>query len=298
MLTAPVLAQMETYVTETGGENNPVVYIDVSNPETNPPCGVNISSNAFENGKSCTHSLDRMVANDFTVRQGEDLMLESITVNVFIGATGSGVNASFVDVYYYNDSNGEPGSIIGSELNVYPYSQVVIGTNFGFDIWQIELDVPDRVFIGPNSASKTYWIGISMEATDGSNLFWENTTVGLVGSGEAYDDGMGGGGYEIDSTLDGVYFITAECETRLGVDDNFANSVQIYPNPAADGIVHITSPFSGEIHLVLYDVVGKKVIETVLESDNRLDVSTLNTGVYMLQITQDGVSAIKKLAIK
>ncbi|NND62289.1 MAG: hypothetical protein HKN48_03750, partial [Flavobacteriaceae bacterium] len=100
-------AQLETYISETGGVNNPVVYVDVNYPD-GTPCGVNNESNAFENGKSFTHSLQRIVAHDFTVQAGEQLTLESLLVNVFIGFEGSGVNASFVDVYYYSDNNGEP----------------------------------------------------------------------------------------------------------------------------------------------------------------------------------------------
>ena len=296
LLTLPILAQTETYITETGGENNPVVYIDANYPDQGP-CGPNISSNAFENGKSCTLSLNRIVANDFEVPVGEDLTLESLTVNVFIGAEGSGVNASFVDIYYYSDSNGEPGSVIGSELNLIPWGQVVVGSNFGFDVWQLELNVPDVVFHGQGGSPKTYWIGLSIEATDGSNLFWENTTVDLEGYGEAYDDGMGGN-FEMDATLDGVYFMAADCDVRLGIDDNFVDGVKLYPNPVTDGIVNITSPISSEMQVVVFDVSGKKVIESVLIGDRQLNVSTLNSGMYMLQLTQEGVSVIKKLAIR
>lgn len=296
LMTLPVFAQMETYITETGGENNPIVYLDVNYPDEGP-CGTIVNSNAFENGKSCARNINRIVAHDFTVPEGEDLVLESLTVNVFIGAAGSGINASVMDIYFYNDSNGEPGSVLASELNFYPTSQVVVGSNFGFDVWQIELDIPDRQFNGQGGSPKTYWIGLSVEADDESNLFWENTTLGLVGHGEAYDDGWGTG-FEIDSTLEGVYSMTAECNARLGVDENFADQLQLYPNPVADGIVYITSPISSEMQVVVFDVSGKKVIETILGSDNQLNVNTLNAGVYMLQLTQDGISATKKLAIK
>ncbi|MEL6812768.1 MAG: hypothetical protein AAFP76_15680 [Bacteroidota bacterium] len=176
------------------------------------PCDLVGPGNAFENGKSCTQNLGRIVAHDFTVPADEDSNLFSINPNVFIGGTGSGVNAAFVDVYVWGDAGGapDPGNLITSELGVVPVSQTVVGTNFGFDVWELEIDITDVPLAGTAGSPTTYWIGLSIEATDASNLFWENSTAGLVGLGEAYDDGTGGG-FVIDSTLEGVYTIFAEC---------------------------------------------------------------------------------------
>ena len=287
--------QYETYITETGGVNDPIIYVNPGNQDM-PPCGQNNDSNAFENGKSCTHNLNRIVANDFVVNGNESLTLETIIVNVFIGATGSGVNASFMDVYYYSDNSGQPSSVIGGEFGVFPSSQSVVGSNFGFDIWQIEIDVTDRVFHDSGGSDKSYWIGLSIEATDGSNLFWENATIDINGAGEAYDDGLGGG-YVVDATLEGVYVFTGDCIPRLDVDDNFADQVQLYPNPVSDGALTISTPFQSEKRVTVFDLLGKKIIDTEI-SGNQMDVTTLQGGVYMLRLTQNGVSVTKKLVVK
>jgi len=287
--------QMETYISETGGVNDPVVYIDTNNQD-NPPCGENNDSNAFENGKSCTYGYNRIVAHDFTVDGDEALSLETLTVNVFIGATGSGVHASFLDIYYYEDDNGSPGAMIGGEFSFFPILQDVVGTNYGFDVWRIEMDVIDRVFHSSGGAPKTYWIGLTIEATDGSNLFWENSTLGLTGSGEAYDNGSGGG-YVIDPTLEGVYVITGDCMPLLGINNNFTESLNIHPNPVTRGLVNIETSVPGEKEVVVFDILGKKIIDTVLQN-SQMNVSTLEAGVYMLQVTQGSATAIKKLIVK
>ena len=288
--------QTETYISETGGVNDPIVYMDANNQD-GPPCGENNDSNAFENGKSCTYGLNRIVAHDFTVDAGEALSLENIIVNVFIGATGSGVHASFLDIYYYEDDNGSPGAMIGGEFSFFPILQDVVGTNYGFDVWQIEMDVEDRVFHSSGGAPKTYWIGLTIEATDGSNLFWENSTIGLTGSGEAYDNG-GGAGYVIDSTLEGVYTFTGDCMLLLGVDDDdLANRLNIYPNPVSDGLVNIETSIPGEKEVIVFDILGKKIIDTVVQN-TQMNVSSLGAGVYMLQVTQGNATAIKKLIVK
>jgi len=295
LICSVAFGQFETYISETGGVNDPIIYTDPNNQEM-PPCGGNNDSNAFENGKSCTHNIGRIVANDFVVYGNESLTLETILVNVFIGATGSGVNASFADIYYYSDNNGEPGAVIGGEFGTFINSQSVIGSNFGFDVWQVELDVIDRTFHDSGGSDKKYWIGLSIEATDGSNLFWENATNGLNGAGEAYDDGLGGG-YIVDGTLEGVYVFTGDCVPRLGVDENYADQVQLYPNPVSDGVLTINTPFQDEKQVTVFDILGKKLIDIEISGD-QLDVTTLQGGVYLLRLTQNGISVTKKLVVK
>jgi hypothetical protein len=184
------------------------------------PCATTGPSNGFENGKSFTKNLGRIVANDISVADGEDLMLETITFSAFIGSAGSGVNAANVDVLIYQDNGaGAPGALLTSETSLVPTSQVVVGSNFGFDVWSVELDITDVNLPGQTGSATTYWIGLSVEPTDGSNTFWENSTAGLIGFGEAYDDGLGGG-FVIDSTLEGVYSFDGTCSPIGGGGGN------------------------------------------------------------------------------
>lgn len=274
-------AQTETFVSETGGENNPIVYVN-QNFQLDP-CSTTGPGNAFENGKSCTQNLGRIVAHDIVVLDGEDESLEEVVANIFIGATGSGVNAAFVDVYVWGDAGGAPdaGNLITSELGFIPNSQTVVGTNFGFDVWEVVLDITDVALPGVIGSDTTYWVGLSVEATDASNLFWENSTAGLVGAGEAYDDGAGGG-FVVDGTLEGVYTISGDCTPILGVGDNLADLVNIYPNPATTTI-NIEVPANVEItDVALYDVLGKNTGATLI--NGTIDVSNLSRGVYILNV--------------
>jgi hypothetical protein len=272
-------AQTETLVSETGGINDPHIIVN-QNFELDP-CSVVGPNNAFENGKSNTQNLGRIVAHDVVVAAGTNETLEQIIAWQFIGGTGSGVNAAFVDVYIYEDAAGQPGAEIASELGFIPNSQTVVGDNFGFDVWELTLDITDVALPGDSGSDTTYWIGLSVEATDASNLFWVNSTAGLVGAGEAYDDGSGGG-YVIDGTLEGVYTFEGDCTPILGVNDNLADLVNIYPNPATT-IINIDVPTSVEITSVaLYDVLGKNTGATLI--NGTVDVSNLARGVYILNI--------------
>ncbi len=285
-------AQTETFVTETGGENNPIVYVEPNYEYA--PCIFNGPGNAYENGKSCTQNLGRVVANDVVVLQTEEMNLSSIRASIFMGATGSGVNAAFVDYYIYEDDGGQPGAIIGGEFSAVPISQIVTGTNFGFDVWDVEIEVPDILLPGGGGAPITYWIGLSVEATDGSNVFWENSTAGLIGFGEFYNDGTGG--LFVDPTLEGVYTFIGDCRL-LGVGSNATIAVNIFPNPCTNGIVNIETAIPGEKQVVVFDILGKKVIDTVI-ANTQLNVSTLKGGIYMIQVTQNKATTTGKLIIK
>ena len=51
------------------------------------------------------------------------------------------------------------------------------------------------------------------------------------------------------------------------------------------------------ISVSVYDILGKQVINQTL-TNNRVDVSALNAGLYILKISQNDASVTKKLVIK
>lgn len=83
----------------------------------------------------------------------------------------------------------------------------------------------------------------------------------------------------------------------LSLDSFTANEFTLYPNPTTSGYVNITSSNNTEITVAIYDILGKRVINTS-PINNRIDVTSLNTGIYMLKISQNGKSITKKLVVK
>ncbi|MEZ4874318.1 MAG: T9SS type A sorting domain-containing protein [Flavobacteriaceae bacterium] len=82
----------------------------------------------------------------------------------------------------------------------------------------------------------------------------------------------------------------------LGVNNVNEKQFSIYPNPA-NGYVNITSPLAGDKTVVIYDVLGKQLINAVVKGE-RLNIAQLPSGVYIMQITQGATSETKKLVVR
>lgn len=71
----------------------------------------------------------------------------------------------------------------------------------------------------------------------------------------------------------------------------------IYPNPVTNGIVNIKTTSNTVVEAAVFNVLGKQVLSSTV-NNNTLDVSNLNSGIYILQLNQNGTSTTKKLVIK
>ncbi|MGX7667553.1 T9SS type A sorting domain-containing protein [Flavobacterium pedocola] len=77
---------------------------------------------------------------------------------------------------------------------------------------------------------------------------------------------------------------------------NNIEGLSMYPNPAND-ILHITTNANGVKTVAIYDVVGKQVLNTTTANES-ISVASLNPGIYMVKITEEGKTATRKLVIK
>lgn len=75
--------------------------------------------------------------------------------------------------------------------------------------------------------------------------------------------------------------------------DNF----KIFPNPTSLGYINISSKNNRAFKVGIFDILGKQVLKETI-TNNKVKVSDLNTGVYILKILQDDVEMNKKIVIK
>ncbi|WP_348813200.1 T9SS type A sorting domain-containing protein [Flavobacterium maritimum] len=73
--------------------------------------------------------------------------------------------------------------------------------------------------------------------------------------------------------------------------------LSLYPNPVSNGKVYITSKNDLDKEIQIFDVLGKKVLQTELSS-KELNVSNLSPGVYIIKIKEEEASSTRKLIIR
>ena len=91
--------------------------------------------------------------------------------------------------------------------------------------------------------------------------------------------------------------ITFVINTGLSNVDNEILDMMVYPNPVDGNYVTILSPVQGSKEIQVFTVTGRKVMDTVING-NTLDVSSFNSGFYMLKVTINGQSKVSKLVVR
>ena len=83
----------------------------------------------------------------------------------------------------------------------------------------------------------------------------------------------------------------------LSINDVELADLRIYPNPVDGNYVTIKSPIGGDKYVELFDINGRRVLATTISGD-MLDISSINTGFYMVEVTVNGYKKVSKLIIE
>lgn len=72
---------------------------------------------------------------------------------------------------------------------------------------------------------------------------------------------------------------------------------KMYPNPAFDDVIYITTAQNAQKDILVYDVFGKVVLRARV-TNTRLDIRDLDPGVYVMQVVEENKSITRKLVVK
>jgi hypothetical protein len=79
--------------------------------------------------------------------------------------------------------------------------------------------------------------------------------------------------------------------------DNSIEGLTFYPNPVTNGKLYITSKNNEDKLIAIFDVLGKKVLQTQLTS-KELNISSLSPGIYFIKIEERDASTTRKLIVR
>jgi len=92
---------------------------------------------------------------------------------------------------------------------------------------------------------------------------------------------------------------TAYDSSTASLKNNAIIGFATYPNPVSDGILNISSASGSVKNLTIFNLLGKQVLSSSFSGVNKnIDVSSINTGMYILKVTEEGKTATKKLIIR
>ncbi len=209
--------------------------------------------------------------------------------------------------------------------------------DFGSDIASVDMSGNELSVIPAATHGTTIYGGTIDNVSPGGPFLWIHDQSGTapsrdfitqinpatgVPTGVIYDfttDGFGAGstdvlagGLTVSSDVDGSvdYALLGLCQCTpsnlvfaielvgsAGVEDNSLADLSLFPNPTNGSTVNIQTALQGDKQVTVFDVLGKQVINTVV-SNNELSIAGLNSGVYIVRVVQNGLTATKKLVVR
>jgi hypothetical protein len=85
--------------------------------------------------------------------------------------------------------------------------------------------------------------------------------------------------------------------SNVGMEEDLLDNVSIYPNPS-NGIINIEFTNNQNSGLIIRDAFGKVVLKKNISSTSSIDLTSFSKGLYMIEITSNNQSIIKKLSLK
>jgi endonuclease I len=82
-------------------------------------------------------------------------------------------------------------------------------------------------------------------------------------------------------------------------DENYSldKKTSIYPNPATENYIYVRS--NEQVTVKIFSLLGKKLIQNIIDpSNNKMDVSIIKSGVYIIKISNNSSSITRKFIKK
>ncbi|PVW12639.1 T9SS type A sorting domain-containing protein [Marixanthomonas spongiae] len=232
-------------------------------------------------------------ANDLTLAADESFTLQNISA--FLGSEWP---ITEVNVTYYDDDNGKPGTVIGSENSVTIDNVNAVGSINDYpalNVYEVNLTVDPFEFTGDENNPTLYWIQLTVTNSQNSNVFWVGTYDNQISNPMTSNDGSG---WFVDYPgLDGLYTWSGDCSPVLGVEENDFAQFEVYPNPTDDMLYLRTNKNIESISL--FNLLGQELLyRDVSKNATEISLASLPAGTYILRTIVEGKVNTQKVIKK
>ena len=105
------------------------------------------------------------------------------------------------------------------------------------------------------------------------------------------------GANPVQSYTNGVAFGIRLIADGVGLGENSLNGIEVYPNPTT-GKFTVTNENGTENTIAIFDMLGKKVYTNTTSSNQTVDLSANGMGVYLVKVSNENGSIVKRVVIK
>ncbi len=213
------------------------------------------------------------VANDFTVEENTTFALQQISLST------NQVQVPDHGVFNIRENNnGRPGDVI-EVIEADVTSAIAYAALFDEPVYHVVFDLTETVVF----TEGIYWLEPKITTPNPSTVWWAATENGTDGAITMLSED--GGTTWMPLEAESIFFVAGECET-LGVSDLTSVDFDYFPNPVSD-VLTIQSKETVEA-IAVYNLMGQKVLESSTISQGKIDLSTLNPGIYLVKATFEG----------
>ena len=324
-------------VSWTAVSNNDWISIDINSGTGNATISVTVTKNTETTNRTGTVTFTQDAGGDNIVRtlnitqEGADLTDLYTLIN-----TGTGLATDKVTVHSFSKENSsksefatnsldkdldtewtaDDGTIISGDykgdgeyviydlgssqtLNLIQFNTTNKSDAFGFQIYVSNTGTEDDNFsmILPTSGD----LLLTAISTTEFNQYQVNTEaryVKLLGFGRFNSTAD-----KRESAWTAITEIEFYGSSNLGLDE-FSSAeelgLEFYPNPITNNMLYINRTSTDFNTVKVYSILGTKILETKLENNNaigKVDVSSLNAGLYFVEVNNGKQKAVKKILI-
>ena len=261
-----------TGINEFDSTNNPdliCIFVDDTSYSNTNWTDIDPASTFVNNEAEC-EALSPPPANDLCI---DAIDIEDIT----FPHSGSTLLASSFDApeceFVYPDTPGVWYVATVPNGENYMVTIDTFGSSYDTTLSILTGDCGDLVCLVSNDdSSGTTQSEVIFEALSGNSYY-------------IYVSGFGG--------FSGEYILNVAAE-QLAINDNIIEGFSYYPNPST-GTINLSAIYNIE-KVTIYNLLGQKVIDKNINATSSiLNIASLNTGAYLMQVTSEGKKAIYKI---
>jgi hypothetical protein len=154
-------------------------------------------------------------------------------------------------------------------------------------------------FTTADGTTVTYTTNTNFNMNDGSDIAFRTMFAEADYIGQIIPTGAANRVFLV-AEFNGTAQVVARSLADVTLSTNSFNAIDgftMYPNPLTGNVLNFSSAINAEMNVQIFDMLGKQILTSKV-NNNTLNIPSLNAGVYIVKITEEGKTATRKLVVR